>query len=135
MQRNGLHTLAAVGALLVGVFLIMGAYGHFQAVWPMITGDAPNATALAMPGIILAATGILSVGLCKMLRGGVSAAFDANLVIDSLALGYFLYLLGMGNVPDHPIGVFAGVMACNLVLLAVTRLGLVWPVAPDPIDS
>ncbi len=136
MQPNGLHKLTALGAVLVGVFFLAGAYGHYEAVWPLITGDAANKTALIGPGAILAMAGVISIALCKPLWDGMGTALDATIVINVLALGYFLFLMGQGEVPDHPIGIFAGVVACNLVLLMATRLGLVWPAvaAPDSND-
>lgn len=132
VQPNGLHKLTALGAVLVGVFFLAGAYGHFEAVWPLITGEAANRTALIVPGAILAAAGVICLALCKPLWDGVGAALDGALVINVLALGYFLFLMGKGEVADHPIGIFTGVVACNLVLLLATRFGLVWPVAVAP---
>ena len=129
MRRdNGLNKVTAGGAVLVGTFLILGAYGHFDAVWPSITGDDPatDATALLLPGLILAASGLLGIALCKALWSGLRHAFDAAIVINVLTLVYLVYLLGKG-VPGHPIGVFTGIVACNLVLVLAPRLGLVWP--------
>lgn len=129
MQRNGLYRIAAVGAVLVGVFLMMGAYGHIAAVRPMMDaeGTAPGSLRLWLPGLILAFAGMLSVALSKWLWAGMRLAVAAALLINALALAYFLYLLWTG-VPNHPVGLFAGIVSCNLVLLMATRLGLVWPV-------
>ena len=132
MDGNGLNKLTALGAVLVGVFFLAGAYGHYQAVWPLITGNAGNSTALIVPGAILAVAGLVSISLCRALWDGGGASIDVALAINALALGYFLFLMWKGEVPDHPIGIFTGVVACNLVLLAVTRLGLVWPAVETP---
>ncbi len=137
MRRdNGLNKVTAVGAVLVGTFLILGAYGHFEAVWPSITGDDPatDAKALLLPGLILAASGLLGVTLCKALWDGRRQAFDVAIAINALTLVYLVYLLGKG-VPDHPIGVFTGVVACNLVLVLAPRLGLVWPARASATDE
>lgn len=125
--RNGLHPLSAIGSVLVGTFLVLGAYGHFTAVLPSLSGadrDA-NTFTLLLPGLILAAAGLLSAALCKVLWDGRRWALDAALGINVMALGYLLYLLWKG-VPDHPVAMFSGIVACNLVLLCATRLGLVW---------
>lgn len=127
--RNGLYPLSAAGLLLVGAFLMLGAYGHFEAVLPSLSDvdqDA-NTFALLLPGLILAAAGVLSVALCKSLWDGSRRGLDAALAINTLALGYLLYLLWKG-VPGHPVAMFTGIVACNLLLLLATRLGMVWRV-------
>ena len=126
---NGLHKLTAVGAVLVGAFLLLGAAGHFRAVLPLIDADPDHADAfrLLLPGIILAASGLLSAALCKVLWEGRKRALDVAAGINAAALAYLLYLLWKG-VPDHPVALFTGIVACNLVVLAATRFGLVWPV-------
>jgi hypothetical protein len=56
-------------------------------------------------------------------------------VINSLVLLYLVYLLIRG-LPDHPITIFTGVVACNLAVLASTRAGLAWPQhRPAPPDA
>ena len=133
---NGLHKVAAGGAALVGTFLVLGAYGHFEAVWPAISrgGKSGNAMALALPGVILVFTGVFSVALCKSLWDGRRMAVDAALAINTLALVYLVYLLLRG-VPGHPVGLFTGIVACNVTLLAATRAGLVWPAPKATIDK
>ena len=130
-MRNGLHRLAAAGAVLVGVFLLMGAAGHFEAVLPVI--DDPereaNGFALLLPGLILAAAGVFSVSLCKALWDAARWAVNVALTTNALALIYLLYLMWRG-VPDHPVALFTGIVACNLLVLVVTRAGLTWPAEP-----
>ncbi len=136
-MRNSLHTLCAVGAVLVGTFLLMGAYGHLEAVLP-IEGD--GAFALVLPGLILASGGLVNLALCKWLWDGSERALSGALVINALALVYLLYLLAIG-VPGHPVAMFTGIVACYWALLLATRLGLVWPAdagrasADDAVDS
>ncbi|MEL7448473.1 MAG: hypothetical protein AAFN78_04645 [Pseudomonadota bacterium] len=127
-MRNGLHRVAAGGAVLVGIFLLMGAAGHFEAVLPVVNdpGREGSGFALLVPGLILAAAGLFSVSLCKALwdarRWGINVALTTN----ALALVYLLYLMWRG-VPDHPVALFTGIVACNLLVLVATRAGLVWP--------
>ncbi|WOJ97908.1 hypothetical protein R0137_04855 [Congregibacter brevis] len=129
MHSNGLHKIAAAGAVIVGAFLIMGAYGHFAAVLPLMS-DAETLAAqlrLWVPGLILGSAGALSAAMVKMLWSGRRIALDVALGINTLAVLYFGYLLWKG-VPGHPVGLFTGIVSCNLVLLLATRLGLIWPV-------
>ncbi len=127
--RNGLHILAAGGAVLVGAFLALGAFGHFEAVLPSINegGSDRSAFALLLPGIILASAGVISIALSKALWDGRRWALDVASTINALALIYFGFLLWKG-LPGHPVAIFAAIVACNLVLLLATRSGLVWPV-------
>ena len=140
-SRNGLHILAAAGAMLVGVFLLIGAAGHLQAVLPSIRdGSGDNALSLLLPGLLLAVAGALNVSSCRPLWDGGRLAMNAALAVNVLALIYLVYLLQKG-VPGHPVGLFTGIVACYAVLLALTRLGLVWRVGDpaeeesDPADS
>lgn len=130
VQRNLLYNLCAIGAVAVGVFLLLGAWGHFEAVLPLLRGDAAgagqSAFALLLPSVLLAVGGVLNGVLCKVLWDGRRSAVDFALVLNLLLLGYLAWLLWVG-VPGHPVATFAGVVAGNIVLLAATRLGLVWP--------
>jgi hypothetical protein len=127
--HNGLYPLSAAGSLLAGIFLLLGAYGHFEAVLPSLSAahDDANAFALLLPGSILAAAGVLSVALCKSLWDGRRRGLNAALTINTLTLAYLLYLMWQG-VPNHPVAVFTGIVACNLVVLLTTRLGMVWQI-------
>lgn len=129
MRRNGLPSIASAGSVLLGVFLIMGAYGHFIAVLPLMADAATVAAHLRLsaPGLILGLAGVLNITLAKSLWRGHRIGINVALGINTLALVYFVYLLWK-NVPNHPIGLFAGIVSCDLVLLLGTRLGLVWPI-------
>jgi hypothetical protein len=48
---NWLPPLSAVGAALVGIFLLLGAYGHLEAVLPAVAGEGGAGTfRLLLPG-------------------------------------------------------------------------------------
>lgn len=132
MPMNGLYRLAAISAILVGVFLILGGYGHIVGVLPRISAAESVAEQLRLwsPGLILGLAGAFSIALSRMLWGGRRLAVDAALGISALALSYLVYLLHRG-VPEHPVGLFTGIVACQGVLLLALRAGLVWPV-PGP---
>ncbi len=65
-SRNSLYSLASVGGVLLGFFLLAAAYGHFAAVWPAIDSEAAASDysrfALLLPGLILATTGLIDIG-------------------------------------------------------------------------
>jgi uncharacterized membrane protein len=79
-----------------------------------------------MPGTVLALGSITNVVLCRLLWTGSRGAQHVALVINSLVLLYLVYLLIRG-MPDHPITIFTGVVACYLAVLASARAGLAWP--------
>ena len=129
LQRNNLYNLAAVGALLLGALLTLGANGHFVAVWAQITDEeaAPwRRLLLMLPGVVLAGTAALNVLLSKPLWQARSYALTATLAGNLLAMLYLIYLIIQG-VPDHPIGVFLALEMSFVILLVAIRAGLVWP--------
>lgn len=127
VKQNGLHRFAGGGALLVGGLLVTAAFGHFQAVLPLIN-DSPDEVSgftLLFPGFVLVATGALSMLCCKALWDGRQWAVNLALAGNTLAFIYLLYLMRQ-TLPGHPIAIFTGTLACNLLLLALIRVGLVW---------
>ena len=121
---NGLYRLAAAGAVLVGSFLLLGAYGHLDAVLPT---EGDGVFRLLLPGLILAGIGLINLLSCKWLWDGSRPSLSIALATNALALTYLLYLLARG-VPGHPVALFTGIVACYWVLLLAIRFGLVWPV-------
>jgi hypothetical protein len=72
---NWLPPLSAVGAALVGIFLLLGAYGHLEAVLPAVAGEGGAGTfRLLLPGTLLALGGITNIVLCRLLWTGSRAA-------------------------------------------------------------
>ena len=130
-SRNSLYSLASVGGTLLGFFLLMAAYGHFAAVWPVIdkgmSASDNNPLVLLSPGLILATTGLINLGLCRALWMGVGWALQLALVFNGLAAMYLTYLLLGQSVPDHPIGIFVALVSSYIILLGAIRIGLVWP--------
>ena len=131
LQRNNLYNLAAVGAVLLGALLTLGAYGHFVAIWPQVTGTETallRRVLLVLPGVMLAGTATLNILLSKPLWQARSYALTITLAGNMLALLYLLYLMIQG-VPGHPIGVFLALEMSLVTLLLAIRTGLVWPVS------
>ncbi len=132
-SRNSLYSLAAIGGVLLGLFLIAAAYGHLSAVWPSIdsgmSASGNSRFVLLLPGLLLATTGLINIGLCRVLWIGMSWALQLALVSNVLAGAYFTYLLLSQEVPDHPIGHFVAMVSSYIILLGAIRFGLVWPAA------
>lgn len=127
---NWLPRLASAGAALLSVFLLLGAWGHLQAVTDTVFGAGAGSTAdrmaLMLPFAILAMAGVTNLGICRWLWSGTAFALHLALAANALALSYLLYLLVVG-VPDHPVGLFTALVLCEWLVLAAVRLGLEWP--------
>lgn len=138
LQHNALYRLAAIGAVILGLFLTLGAQGHFIAVWPLVTSDGMDLSRrllLMLPGVMLAGTAVLNLLLCKPLWQDRRYALHVTLAGNLLTMGYLLYLMIRG-VPNHPIGVFLALEVSFVLLLVATRAGLVWPaVAETPVEK
>ncbi len=134
-SRNSLYNLASVGGVLLGFFLLAAAYGHFAAVWPAIDSEAAASDysrfALLLPGLILATTGLIDIGLCRVLWIGMNWALQLALVFNALVVMYLVYLLLSPAVADHPIGPFVAMVSSYTILLGAIRIGLVWPAVAD----
>ncbi|WP_444922377.1 hypothetical protein ACJJID_08725 [Microbulbifer sp. CnH-101-G] len=138
LQRNALYRLAAIGAVILGLFLTLGAQGHFVAIWPMVISDEMDLShglLLMLPGVMLAGTAALNLLLCKPLWQERGYALNVTLTGNLLTMSYLFYLMIRG-VPNHPIGVFLALEMSFVLLLVATRAGLVWPaVAEAPVEK
>ncbi|AOS97847.1 hypothetical protein AUP74_02445 [Microbulbifer aggregans] len=131
LQRNALYNLAAVGAVLLGVLLTLGAYGHFVAIWgQMMSEDVAlqRRLLLMLPGVVLAGTAALNILFSKPLWQARGYALTVTLAGNLLAALYLTYLMIQG-VPNHPIGVFLALETSFVILLVSLRAGLKWPAA------
>ncbi|WP_444946626.1 hypothetical protein ACJJIP_08275 [Microbulbifer sp. VTAC004] len=133
LQRNALYRLAAISAVILGLFLTLGAQGHFTAVWPLVASDGMGLSRrllLMLPGVMLAGTAVLNFLLCKPLWQVRGYALNVTLAGNLLAMCYLFYLMIRG-VPNHPIGVFLALEMSFVLLLVATRAGLVWPAVTE----
>ncbi|WP_444913589.1 hypothetical protein [Microbulbifer sp. TRSA007] len=134
LQRNALYRLAACGTVVLGLFLFLGAQGHFVAIWPLVTSDGIGLfrrLLLMLPGVMLAGTAVLNLLLCKPLWQERRYALNVTLAVNLLTTSYLFYLMIRG-VPNHPIGIFLALEMSFVLLLLVTRTGLVWPMSAEP---
>ncbi|MEO1575501.1 MAG: hypothetical protein AAFU65_11145 [Pseudomonadota bacterium] len=131
---NRLYRVAAVSGALLATFLLLGASGHFAAIWSRLVGPeaaSMDRFALILPGAVLLLSGFANLAtLYGLWRSGRTSLILA-LAVNVAAAGYFTYLLTRG-VPDHPIGSFLAFAAGHTVVLASLCAGLRWPAtAPD----
>ena len=135
LSRNSLYSLASGGGLLLGLFLLAAAYGHFTAVLPALENAADPLDSsrfyLLLPGLLLVTTGLINIGLCRVLWIGMRWALHLALVSNVLAAMYLAYLLLGQSVPNHPIGMFVAMVSSYIILLVAIRIGLVWPAVGD----
>ncbi len=113
MNRTILARVTGIYAVVVGVFLLLGAWGHLAAVWP-------TSLKILMPGLFLAAAGVLNLALCRGLWCAQPRALRWAAIGTGLA---FLWLLSLfiGGVPGHPISTFTVIVG---LYLALVLLGL-----------
>ncbi|SHE52852.1 hypothetical protein SAMN04487965_0086 [Microbulbifer donghaiensis] len=129
LQENALYRLAAAGAVLLSVLLILGANGHFVAIWAQVMSEAtalPRRLLLMLPGAVLAGTAALNILFSQPLWQARGYALTATLAGNLLTMLYLIYLLIQG-VPGHPIGVFLALEMSFVILLVAIRAGMVWP--------
>lgn len=127
--KNSLYNVASVGGVLLGAFLLAGAYGHFAAVWPTVVEAtaAGRRVALLFPGTVLLVTGLINIALCMALWKGKRRPLPLALVLNTLVMVYLGYLLYRNVAPDHPIGVFLALVTSYVLLLSAIKAGLTWP--------
>jgi hypothetical protein len=130
IRRNGLHALASVGGVLIGLFLLAGAAGHFAAVWPAMDGATHSLgemrLRLFLPGLMLAVPGLINIIVCRAVWIGRRWSVNLLLTVNIIAAGYLAYQL-VQDLSGHPIGFFLALVSSYTVLLAAIRMGLVWP--------
>lgn len=127
---NMLPRLASVAGVLLGLFLMLGAYGHFAAVWPTLA-DSADATifkrfVLIVPGAVLVLTGAINIGFCRLLWTSVAWTLKLALVFNMATVIYLTYLLTT-DITGHPIGLFLALVSSHALVLGAISMGLAWP--------
>ena len=119
LDRLLLAKLAAVAAVIVGIFLVLGGYGHLEAILAEQGDGAGSLTRLASGGVLLI-PGIFNIGLAWFLWQSRSWAYLTALLVTLVAFAYLVYLFITG-VPGHPIGLFCGILGAHVGLLLAAR--------------
>jgi len=124
MDYKLLCKISAFAAVLVGVFLILGGYGHLEAIIAGIRSQGEQPGMAFLPrmatGGVLLIPGLFNIAASPWIWLGKSQALLLSLVLTLASFLYFVYLLVVG-VPDHPIAAFAVIVGAYLALLIFTR--------------
>jgi hypothetical protein len=112
--------MAAVLAAAVGLFLLLGAFGHLDAVWTLARDWSVESLLLLLPGAILLVIGLFNLLATGPLWTGRQGVLSIALGLNTGLLAYLVFLLLRG-VPGHPLLFFAGLVFALLVLLAASR--------------
>ncbi len=115
------HRLAALLAAAVGVFLLLGAFGHLDAVWSLARDFSVRSLLLLLPGAILLVIGLFNLLSTGPLWMGWNGVVSVALGLNTGLLAYLLFLVVRG-VPGHPLLFFTGLVAALLAVLTVSRL-------------
>ncbi len=130
VEQNLLYRLCSIASVPLGVMLLMGAYGHFSAVRPVLIREIAASDVyfitLWLPVLVFVAAGVVNIGLCMALWSGKLYSVKTALWVNIITALYLAYLL-QSNVTDHPIGVFLALVVNYNILLAAITLGFVWP--------
>lgn len=111
--------LAAVFAAAVGVFLLLGSWGHLEATLPLVEGVSLGSTLLLLPGLLLLVPGLLNLLASRGLWRAEPSAYSFATWLNGVLLAYLAFLLLRG-VPGHPMLFFLLLVgACFLFLAAV----------------
>jgi len=112
--------LTASASLVVGVFLVMGGYGHLNAVIPIWLAQDQSfgisSLVLLATGGVLLLPGVINLVTCWWIWRRRKWAFVLSLAATSASFLYLAYLLITG-VPGHPIVFFAVLIGAYLALL------------------
>jgi hypothetical protein len=127
LNQQVLTKITAVAALVVGVFLALGGFGHLQGTWGGISNNDElsglQIFAMLASGGVLLIPGLINIGSCIWIWRAKPKALLINTMVTLLAFAYLVYLL-IAGVPNHPIGFFAIILAAYLVLLFNARKSL-----------
>ena len=114
------YRVTALAAAAVGVFLLLGSFGHLGATWPMVRGTSLAGLLLLLPGLFLLGLGLFNLLATWGLWKGSRPLYSAAVALNGIFLAYLAFLLVSG-VPGHPLWFFTAMMGIYCGLLAVVR--------------
>ncbi|MEE4173671.1 MAG: hypothetical protein V2I57_05410 [Xanthomonadales bacterium] len=120
-EFNWPYRLAALAAAAVGVFLLLGSFGHLGATWPMVRETSLAGLLLLLPGIFLLGLGLFNLLATWGLWKGSPALYSAAVALNGIFLAYLAFLLVSG-VPGHPLWFFTLMIGIYCCLLAAVRV-------------
>ncbi|MEM1412818.1 MAG: hypothetical protein AAGH19_10720 [Pseudomonadota bacterium] len=114
------YRLVAVFAGVVGVFLLLGSFGHLDATMSLVRGLSLPTLLLLFPGVLLLGIGLFNLLASWGLWNGKPLIYSVAVGINGLLLAYLAFLLLRG-VPGHPLWFFTGLVGAYFLLLMAVR--------------
>lgn len=115
------YRLAALAAAAVGVFLLLGSFGHLGATWPLVQNTSVAGWLLLLPGVFLLLLGLFNLLATWGLWKGSPALYSTAMALNGIFLAYLAFLLVSG-LPGHPLWFFTLMMGIYCCLLAAVRV-------------
>ncbi len=115
------YRVAALAAAAVGVFLLLGSFGHLEATWPLVQGTSLAGLLLLLPGIFLLGLGLFNLLATWGLWKGNRPLYSTAMGLNGIFLAYLAFLFFSG-LPGHPLWFFILMMGIYCCLLAVVRV-------------
>jgi hypothetical protein len=115
------YRVTAFVAAAVGVFLLLGSFGHLGATWPMVQGTSLAGMLLLLPGVFLLGLGLFNLLATWGLWKGSRPLYSAAVALNGIFLAYLAFLL-LSGLPGHPLWFFTLMMGIYCSLLAVVRV-------------
>lgn len=105
----------------VGVFLLLGGFGHLAAIWPPAEGFTVEFVVLLLPALLLLGIGSFNLLVTRALWLGSARVYSMALGLNGVLMAYLLYLLFSG-VPGHPLMTFVAIVGVFIAALAFVRM-------------
>lgn len=115
------YRLTALVAAAVGVFLLLGSFGHLGATWSLVRGTSLAGMLLLLPGIFLLGLGLFNLFATWGLWKGSRPLYSVAVALNGIFLAYLAFLL-LSGLPGHPLWFFIAMMGLYCGLLAVVRV-------------
>jgi hypothetical protein len=115
------YRITALVAAAVGVFLLLGSFGHLGATWALVQGTSLAGLILLLPGIFLLGLGLFNLAATWGLWKGSRPLYSTAVALNGIFLAYLAFLL-LSGLPGHPLLFFILMMGIYCSLLAVVRL-------------
>jgi hypothetical protein len=115
------YRLTALAAAAVGIFLLLGSFGHLGATWPLVKETSVAGLLLLLPGIFLLGLGLFNLFATWGLWKGSQPLYSTAVGLNGIFLAYLAFLL-LSGLPGHPLWFFILMMGIYCGLLAVVRL-------------
>lgn len=115
------YRITALAAAVVGIFLLLGSFGHLGATWALVQGTSLAGLLLLLPGVFLLGLGLFNLAATWGLWKGSRPLYSIAVALNGIFLAYLAFLF-LSGLPGHPLWFFILMMGIYCSLLAVVRL-------------